>query len=163
MFKSAARRAGIINTSTIDESHYILSVENFRFSLPVHIRFSDLDAFGIVNNAVYFTYMEEARTEYLIRLNLIESFAVDPGFIIAEATCQFKIPIRFEQSIVVKARVEHIGTSSFRMVYQLEDQATSQIAATGRTINVAYDYSTLRSRPLPDHWRAAIEKFEAGQ
>lgn len=106
--------------------------------------------------------MEEARTEYLIRLNLIREIAVDPGFIIAEATCQFKVPIRFEQSIVVKARVDHIGTSSFSMLYQMEDQATSQIVATGRTTNVAYDYSTCCSMPLPDTWRAAIEKFEAG-
>ncbi len=140
-----------------------MSLENFRFSIPVHIRLSDLDSFGIVNNALYFTYMEEARTEYLIRLDLMKEFAVDPGFIIAEATCQFKVPIRFEQSIVVKARVDRIGTSSFSMQYQLEDQVTGQIAATGRTINVAYDYAAHHSLPMPDHWRAAIEKFEAGQ
>jgi acyl-CoA thioester hydrolase len=132
----------------------------FRFSIAINVRFRDIDALGHVNNAVYFTYMEQARVDYLQQLGLYKRTQSDPGIIIAEATCQYKAPIRMNAVVVVKVRVSQIGNSSFTMDYQLEDQAGGQIMALGRTVNVAYDYVAGRSTPLLPEWRRALEEFE---
>ena len=132
----------------------------FRFSTPIQVRFRDLDALGHVNNAVYFTYMEHARFKYFEQLGLMADDVSSIGFIIAEATCQFKAPIKLSTQLVVKARTSRIGNSSFSMDYRLEDEASGQVMATGRTINVAYDYAAGKSVPLPPDRRAAIEAFE---
>ena len=137
-----------------------MSGDQFHFSLPISVRFRDLDAFGHVNNAVFFTYMEMSRTGYFERLGLLRGDFPAVFFIIAEATCQFKAPIRMQTRLIVKTRVSSIGNSSFVMEYQLVDQTTDQVMAIGRTVNVMYDYSASRSVPLPDDWRATIAAFE---
>ncbi len=137
-----------------------MSSDQFHFSIPIRVRFRDLDAFGHVNNAVFFTYLEMARSDYFERLGLLQGDFPAVFFIIAEATCQFKVPIQMHTRLIVKTRVANIGNSSFVMEYQLVDQATDQIMAVGRTVNVMYDYTAGRSVPMPDDWRATIEAFE---
>jgi len=146
-----------------------MSGDAFHFSTSIKIRFRDLDAFGHVNNAVYFTYMEMARTEYFTHVGLLKreqslSFSENERppvfFILAEAACQFKAPIQMDTQLIVKTRVHSLRNSSFSMEYHFVDQATGQIVAIGRTINVTYDYSASRSVPMPKEWRAALTTFE---
>ena len=137
-----------------------MSSDQYHFSIPIRVRFRDLDAFGHVNNAVFFTYMEMARTDYFERLGLLKGDFPAVFFIIAEATCQFKAPVQMHTQLIVKTRVANIGNSSFSMEYELVDQATDQIMAIGRTVNVTYDYTAGRSVPMPDDWHATIAAFE---
>jgi acyl-CoA thioester hydrolase len=138
-----------------------MTAEIFHCSTPITIRFRDLDAFGHVNNAVYFTFMEMARVAYFAQLGLLKSGEFpSPFFIIAEATCQFKAPIDMETPLVVQVRVSRLGNSSFDMEYRLIDEVNGTVLATGRTVQVTFDYSAGRSVPLPDEWRAAIVQLE---
>jgi acyl-CoA thioester hydrolase len=146
-----------------------MSGDAFHFSTSIQIRFRDFDAFGHVNNAVYFTYMEMARTEYFTHVGVLKmeqslSFTGNERppvfFILAEAACQFKAPIQTDTQLIVKTRVHGLRNSSFAMEYHFVDQVTGQIVAIGRTINVTYDYGAGRSGPMPDEWRQAIEAFE---
>jgi len=135
--------------------------EVFHCSTPITVRFRDLDAFGHVNNAVYFTFMEMARVAYFTHVGLLKSGEFpSPFFIIAEATCQFKAPIDMETPLVVQVRVSRLGNSSFDMEYRLIDEVNGTVLATGRTVQVTFDYSAGRSVPLPDEWRAAIVQLE---
>jgi acyl-CoA thioester hydrolase len=133
---------------------------DFRFSTPVEVRFRDLDALGHVNNAVYFTYMEMARVAYFKHLGLIGEAYPEPFFIIAEAACQFKAPIDLNTNLRVSARVSRLGNSSFDMDYALIDAATDRLMATGRTVQVVFDYAAGRSVPLPETWRQTLRDFE---
>jgi acyl-CoA thioester hydrolase len=138
-----------------------LTLESFHCSASIAIRFRDLDAFGHVNNAVYFTFMEMARVEYFKQIGLLTSGGFpSPFFIIAEATCQFKAPIDMETALVVQVRVSRLGNSSFDMEYHFVDESSGAVLATGRTVQVTFDYAANRSVPLPDAWRAAIIQFE---
>ncbi len=132
----------------------------FHFSLPIEVRFRDIDALGHVNNAVYFTYMEQARIGYMQTVGLRSARAEASSFIIAEATCQFKAPVTLGTPLVVRVRVAELRNSSFVMEYSIEDHATGSVMALGRTVNVAYDYAAACSIPIPDEWRARIEAFE---
>jgi acyl-CoA thioester hydrolase len=133
----------------------------FRFAAPIAIRFRDLDAFGHVNNAVYFTYMEMARVEYFRRLGLVADEFPSPFFIIAEATCQFKAPILMTMQLSLRTRVSRLGNSSFDMDYQFIEATDGRLLASGRTVQVMFDYAAGRTVPLPDRWRQAISDFEA--
>ncbi len=133
----------------------------FHCSTPVKVRFRDLDAFGHVNNAVYFTFMEMARVEYFAQLGILKPGEIPrPFFIIAEATCQFKAPIDMETSLIIQSRVSRLGNSSFDMEYRFVDEAGGTVLATGRTVQVTYDYTAGRSVSLPEEWRAAIARLE---
>ncbi len=134
--------------------------QTFRFSTPMLIRFRDLDAFGHVNNAVYFTYMEMTRVEYFRHIGLVQDEFPSPFFIIAEATCQFKTPILMKAALSIKARVSRLGNSSFDIDYEFVDTTTDQVLATGRTVQVMFDYAERRSVPIPDDWRTAMSTFE---
>ena len=134
--------------------------ETFHCSTPIKVRFRDLDAFGHVNNAVYFTFMEMARVEYFRQIGLLKNDFPSPFFIIAEATCQFKAPIEMDTPLQVQVRVSRLGNSSFDMEYRFVDEASGAVLATGRTVQVTFDYAANRSVPLPDEWRAAIVQFE---
>lgn len=132
----------------------------FHFSTPIKIRFRDLDAFGHVNNAVYFTYMEVARVDYFTHVGLLKSEWPPIFFIIAEATCQFKAPIQMDTPLAIQVRVSGLRHSSFGMDYHFVDQVTGQVLAIGRTVQVMYDYTAQRSVPLPADWRQTLTAFE---
>ena len=138
-----------------------MSSELFHCFTPVKIRFRDLDAFGHVNNAVYFTFMELARVDYFTQIGVLKPGTFpSPFFIIAEATCQFKAPIDMETPLVIQTRVSRLGNSSFDMEYRFVDESSSAVLATGRTVQVTFDYTVGRSVPLPDDWRTAIIQLE---
>jgi acyl-CoA thioester hydrolase len=135
----------------------------FHFSTPIEVRFSDLDAFHHVNNAVYFTYMEQARFQYLKRVGLFDGTISSLGIIIAEAACTYLAPIVFDQNIVIRVRATHLKNSSFVFEYSLDDADSGRVMATGRTVQVCFDYAAGSSMPIPAAWRERLERFERGE
>jgi acyl-CoA thioester hydrolase len=133
---------------------------DFKFTCSVQVRYADLDAQGHVNNAAYFTYMEQARFEYMAAAGLWQPGQdfLSVGTIVAEATCAYKRPILLGQAVQVAVRVAQIGNKSGILEYRLT--ADGEEAATGRTVQVAYDYATGKSIPVPDEWRARVRAFE---
>ena len=137
-----------------------MTTHPFHFSTPIKVRFRDIDAFGHVNNAVYFTYMEMGRVEYITRVGLRTSEIPRPFFIVAAASCQYKAPIHLNTALTMQVRVSRLGTSSFYMEYRFIDEASGQLLATGHTTQVIYDYVEKRSVPMPDAWRRILTDFE---
>jgi acyl-CoA thioester hydrolase len=132
----------------------------FRFSTPILVRYSDLDAQGHMNHARYLSFMEEARFNYARALGLwtdLDNFDA-VGQIVAEASCTYLRPVKLGQTVEVALRTTRIGHKSLEMAYQLS--VDGQPVATGRTVQVAFDYGAGRSRPVPDAWREAIARFE---
>jgi acyl-CoA thioester hydrolase len=134
---------------------------DFRFFHPIEVRYADIDAQGHANNAVYFTYMEQARTMYIQHLGLWEGSDFNAiGIILAEAACTYKAPIHFGQTIRVGVKTVRLGNRSLELNYSLRDSESGQEMATGRTIQVAYDYPKGESIPIPERWRRTVEAFE---
>ena len=132
-----------------------------RFFFPVQVRYGDVDAQRHVNNAVYFTFMEQARTAYLQHLGLWDGKDFDAiGIILAETRCTFQAPISLETAVRVGVRTIRLGTKSLEMAYTMENAATGQVMATGRSVQVAYDYRKAISIPISDAWRRTIATFE---
>ncbi len=145
--------------------------QEYRFGCPIEVRSRDIDTWGHVNSAVYFSYMEQARIRYMQHLGLAPDRLAKAPFIIAQAACQYKAPVPYGMPLVIRVRVTEMRTSSFLMDYSIEDENTGRVTpalaaqvsvATGRSVNVAYDYAAGQSIPIPPEWRAKIEAFERG-
>lgn len=136
-------------------------MEGFRHLTPITVRFRDIDAMGHVNNAVFFTYLETARVEYIrnVVLQTKSRNLPEAGVILAEISCQFKIPIFYGQAVEVGTRVAEMRNSSILIDQHIE--ADGQLAATARAVVVHYDYQTGKSVRIPDDMRARVEAFEA--
>lgn len=136
-------------------------MSEFRFYHPIEVRYGDLDPQGHVNNAKFMTYMEQARVQYIKRLGLWDgSSFLEIGFILAEARVTFLSPILFTQQVRVGVRVSRLGNKSLDMEYRIEDIQSGQELARGSSVQVAYDYRSGKTIPLPEHWRRTIREFE---
>src|SRR3990170_1034650 len=127
------------------------------FTIEVPVRFRDLDGMGHVNNAVYFTYMEQARSEGYRALMGITSVA-EFDFILARAEGDFKAPIGFGETVVVRVKLTKIGDSSFRFKYELRSKATDTLFATGDSVLVCYDYKRAKPMLIPPRFRMKLEQ-----
>ena len=126
-----------------------------RFSIRFTVRFRDVDSLGHVNNAVYFTYMEQARTEFWMHLFGLDSLS-QISFIVAHAECDFRVPAQFQDELEVSIRTSSIGNSSFVWEYEIKNAKTGQLMANGRTIQVYYDYSLQKGLPVPPEIRTRL-------
>lgn len=134
---------------------------DFRFFHPIEVRYGDIDAQRHVNNVAYFSYMESARVRYMQHLGLWNGRDFQQiGIIVAEATCSYKDAIRYGQPLRVGVRTARLGTKSFELHYTLLDADHGQEMAAGRTIQVAYDYLSRCSIPVPPAWRAVMAAFD---
>lgn len=119
------------------------------FQAEIKVIFRDLDPLEHVNNAVYFTYMEIARTEYYMQLTGAKSLG-EIGFIIARASCDFRAPARFGDRLLIAVWVSEVGTSSFKLQYRLTQKNDRTLVAEGETVQVAFDYEKRKTIPLPE-------------
>lgn len=133
-------------------------MEGFRFVMPITVRFSDCDPLGHVNNAVFFTYLEEARIGWF-RAVFGEGSARQTA-ILAEACCSFRSQVHPWDELAVGVRVERIGRSSFDHGYRIEDKGTSRLVAEARTVSVGFDYQKNVSRALSDDFRSAVNAYQ---
>jgi acyl-CoA thioester hydrolase len=131
----------------------IRPVQGFDFVHRERVRFRDLDAMGHVNNAVFATYVEQARIEYLRSLGVLDG-PLYMGMILARLELDFVAPALPEGEIEVGVRASRSGNKSFELEYELEQEGRPIAHAT--TVLVAYDYEQARSVPLPDTWRDVL-------
>ena len=133
----------------------------YHFFYSIEIRYGDIDAQRHVNNARYFTYMEQARTKYIKALGLWGESDFDAiGIILAEQSCRYLNPIQLESDIKVGVRTVRLGEKSIETQYSIQDAQTGDELAVGQAILVAYDYQLGKSIPIPDDWRVVITAFE---
>ncbi|HEY7196709.1 MAG TPA: thioesterase family protein [Gaiellaceae bacterium] len=121
----------------------------------IPIRWRDQDAYGHVNNAVYLTYLEEVRDEWLAR-------ALGDGpalwdYVVARVAIDFRRELTQDDGIVVaRCRLDRIGTSSVRTRETLETE-DGTLAAESEAVLVARDRESGESRPLSDDERDKLE------
>jgi acyl-CoA thioester hydrolase len=122
----------------------------------VEIRWSDVDAYMHVNNAVYATYLEECRDEW------VERALGDAGdswdLVLARVAIDFRRELRLEdEEVLVSCALERIGNSSITLREQIRTR-DGKLAAEAEAVLVARDRDLYRSRPLTDAERQAFER-----
>jgi acyl-CoA thioester hydrolase len=130
-------------------------MEGFSFVHRETARFRDLDPMGHVNNAVYLTWIENARIEFLRSLAAFDK--PDTGgmtMILARVEVDFRAPLGFGDEVEVGVRVSRFGNKSFDLEYEL--RSAGRVVAEAKTVLVAYDYARNESRELPEEWRRLL-------
>jgi acyl-CoA thioester hydrolase len=120
----------------------------------LQIRSADLDFLNHVNNAVYFTYMEQARLEWLYKTCGINAYEQGHGPVIANASCNFITPLVYPGTIEVRMYLAQPGRSSVSSFYDIYSADTKY--AEGAAKMVWIDLATGRSAPLPDQVTAPL-------
>ncbi|WP_214070496.1 thioesterase family protein [Mucilaginibacter sp. dw_454] len=133
---------------------------DYKFRTPIHIRFSDIDAVGHVNNAIYLTYFEIARFNYwkhAIDWNLSEH-----GIIVGRSEVNYLKPINLHDEIACYVRVVRIGNSSFDVMQVLVRITPhgEEICTTGKTVCISYDYTTNKSVSIPAREREQMIAYD---
>ncbi len=132
--------------------------------VEVPVAWGEMDAFGHVNNIVYFRYFETARIAYFERLDVPEFLARDPvGPILAETSCRFRAALSYPDTVWVGARVESVGEDRFVMRYAVLSRRLGRLAAEGEGILVCFDYRQNKKAPVPERLRGRIAEIEAGR
>lgn len=134
---------------------------DFKFFLPIGVRYGDLDAQWHVNNAHFFSFIEQARFSYLVKLGLFEGQNfLDFPIIVADAHLSYQQPIPINAQVEVGVAITRIGNKSLYFEYLVTDTTHTTVYATGDTTNVMYDFHTKSSKPVPQDWRDRIGQFE---
>jgi len=130
-------------------------VDAVEFVVEIPLRYRDLDPWDHVNNAVYATYLEQARIEYLDAV--LDAPLEARDFVLAHLELAFHDAIEYGDDPVVALRVSELGTSSLSFAYEV--RANGTVAATAETtqVHIGADRSPA---PLPDGWRETIREFE---
>ena len=131
------------------------NLDEWPFELTVGVIFRDLDAMGHVNNAVYFTYMETARTTFFVRRLGLDKPGELP-VIVAEATCRYHSALTMDEKVLIQMGVGRIGRRSFDLEYQMK-AGNGRLVATARTAMVTYDYESGRAVSIPANLQQLLE------
>jgi acyl-CoA thioester hydrolase len=133
-------------------------MDGFPFVHRDQPRFRDLDSMGHINNAVFATYVEQARVEYLASLGVLDRAVYATGaesMILARLELDFRAPGDPEGEIEVGVRPARVGNKSFELEYRIEQDG--RLVAEARTVLVSYDYDRNESVPVPETWRDALQ------
>lgn len=135
-------------------------IDSFKYKTVIEMRFADLDMMGHVNNAVYFTYMEIGRTKYW--KHAINWDWKTTGVVIGQASIDYIAPIFLEDKVSMYVRTSRIGNTSFDLEYMIVKEIDGKeiTCSKGKTVCVAYDYSTKKPAAIPEKERNKMLAFE---
>jgi acyl-CoA thioester hydrolase len=127
------------------------------FVLRVPVRFRDLDPMGHAHHTLPLIYLEEARAAFWREIR--GSAALDAiDYVMAEVTVRFHARIMYPGEVDVALCVRSIGNSSFTTDFEIAG-ADGELLASGRAVQVAYDYGTGRKRTLNDAERSGLGRW----
>ena len=129
----------------------------YRHFMPIQTRWADNDAYGHVNNVVYYGWFDTAVNGYLIEAGALDIHAGDVIGLVIETGCRYHAALSFPQTLEVALRVEKLGNSSVRYALALFAEGELEAAADGWFVHVYVDRTTRRPVPIPAPVRAALE------
>ena len=130
-----------------------------RFSYQCHIRWSDLDAYGHVNNARFLTLYEEARADLMFLAARAEGVtSLEAGTVIARHEVDYLRPVDFGEPVRIDLWLSEIRNASFTVSYELYDDG--RLASRATSVLVPYDLDAARPRRLTDTERAFLSRWQ---
>lgn len=139
--------------------------DSFSFFQPFRVRYSEIDAQGVVFNAHYLTYFDTAIAEYMRWLGYdYPAIAKETGadFHVVKALVEFKSPILYDQEIEVGTKVARIGNSSVTFTFVIFAKGESAALATGEIVWVNTDQRSRKPAPAPTRLRELVAARDNG-
>ncbi len=136
-------------------------LEGYSIMIDIPVAWGEMDAFQHVNNVAYFRYIESARIAYSEKLGLHllkEQTGIGP--ILGSASCKYKIPLTYPDTVSVGAKVTALEEDRFTMKYVIVSHKHQKIAAEGDAVIVMYDYNKSKKTAIPEEIRKKVLAFE---
>lgn len=133
---------------------------DWRFGLRDFVRFSDVDAFRHVNNAVYMRWFETLRVLYLNKLGQEAGLPSRPMTALRTASVSYDAPLYVNESYIVLGRISTVGRSSFAMEYAV--WSGGQVKLTSTALLVTVDAEAKASVPIPSGARQIMLSRDGG-
>ncbi|WP_183093039.1 acyl-CoA thioesterase [Nocardioides stalactiti] len=150
-----------------DDAHVADLLADYPVVVEIPVAWGDMDAMGHVNNTVYFRYFETARIRCFEALS--DGAAGDPsaegsgvGPIVHTASCRFRIPLTYPDTVTVGVRIGEISEDRYVMHSRAVSHRHGAVAAEGETLVVAFDYATGTKTPIPDGLRTQLLGLRGG-
>ncbi len=124
---------------------------------PLHVRFSDVDVYGHVNNVMYFEYLQEARIQLMARLaeGLPGAESATLQMVVAQTDVDYKRPILFRpEPYDVWSAIERVGRTSWTVVSEIV--SGDEVFARARVVCVFFDPATGRAAEPPEEYRERL-------
>jgi acyl-CoA thioester hydrolase len=131
----------------------------YRHFHSIATRWMDNDAYGHVNNVVYYSYFDTVVNEYLIRAGVLDVERSEVIGLVVETQCRYFSELSFPQTVHAGLRVARIGTSSVRYEIGIFADAADTACAQGHFVHVYVDRNSRRPTALPAPLRAALERI----
>lgn len=133
-------------------------------TLTVPVAWGEMDAYGHVNNAVYFRWFESGRMEYFRRLGWPEiERETGIGPILHSTAARFRAPLTWPDEVEITTRAGDLQADRFTMTYEIRSRTLQRIACTGSGLVVAYDYRALAKAKLPDAIARRLVELESAE
>lgn len=132
-------------------------LENYSIILDQRVAWGDMDAYGHVNNTIYYRYMESARILYFDALNIFDE---DIFTVVSSNQCRYLKPLFYPDILKIGVRVEELRNSAMRMSYILWSDTQKDIVALGESVIVCVDKITMKKKSMPDNIRLKIREIE---
>jgi len=126
----------------------------FCYETCIEIRFADLDAYGHVNNAVIFSYLETARVK-MFQERFGDILHGGLLFLVARAECDYRQPIELHDSVRIGISLEQLGRSSFTQQYHVHNGG-GKLFAEAKTVMVCFDPQRKQPAAVPGEFKLAF-------
>lgn len=134
----------------------------FPVTVEIPVQWGDMDAYGHVNNTVFFRWFESARMAYFERCGFTKSHIDDRiGAILHSTSCRFRQPLFYPDRVEVGARVTTMEADRFTMEYHVLSLGTGKLAAEGSGVIVSFDYKEGKKAAVPAIVRERVDALEA--
>ncbi len=120
-------------------------------------RWADNDAYGHVNNTVYYEWFDSAVNAWLVEQGMLDIANGDPIALVVETRCTYAAPLEFPAPIEVGLAVAELGRSSIRYRIGVFGEGSGSAAAEGEFVHVVVDRATRRPTGIPAGWREKLE------
>lgn len=138
-----------------------ITPEAFRATLPIQIRFNDIDALGHINNNLYFSYFDLGKTTYFDTIKGDRPINWTEGLIVvAHIETDFYSPIYYKEGIAVDSKIISLGEKSGVFLQQIRNMKNGEIKCRCKTVFVTYNADTQSSMEIPNDWKKAISEYE---
>lgn len=132
---------------------------NYKHSVPAQLRFSDVDRFSHVNNSVYFSLFDMAKTQYFRDVFQMEVFD-DIAMVVGSLEANFLSPILFTEEIDIQTSIVRLGNKSFTLNQRAINSRTQEVKCECKTNMVMFDTIHKTTTPIPDIYRKRAKDFE---
>ncbi len=138
----------------------IINNERFRHTIPIQIRFNDIDYMGHVSNSAYHQYLDVARIDYFADVLQDKIQWETKTLILAHFEIDFLSPVFLSDQITICSKATKVGNKSISMVQYVVAGNNTELRSPSTCVLVCFDKDKKQAIKVPDDWRQKIEAYE---